>query len=70
MIKIDKDVPFPATKGFRLYPWAEMEIGDSFFLAERTYKSMHVHCSVSGKKHNKKFRCAEVEGGVRVWRIA
>lgn len=47
------------------YPWDSMEVGDSFFLAERTKKVF-----VSARLKLKKFRQSAVEGGLRVWRTA
>lgn len=37
-IKIDKDVPMPADAGKRasIYPFQDMEVGDSFFAAGKT----------------------------------
>ena len=37
MIKIQKNIPIPIrSKGFHKYPWHEMAVGDSFFIAYPT----------------------------------
>ena len=61
MFKIEKNVPMPVTS--KIYPFAEMEIGDSFeFPAE---KSSSVRAQVT-KMKPKKFATR----GCRIWRIA
>ncbi len=54
-----------------LYPWRTMEIGDSFFVPNKTPRTMHK--STRGYRPMK-FRCRSVVcrgvEGTRVWRIA
>jgi hypothetical protein len=67
--EIEKGIEIPKERGnkINMYPFAEMEVGDSF-LTEVT----HVTGSVANfHKQNpeKKFTTRKVEGGIRVWRI-
>lgn len=32
MIKVDKGVPMPAAHGKSIYPWHDLEVGDSFVI--------------------------------------
>lgn len=76
-ITIDKGVPMPGTRYASgrppIYPFKEMNVGDSFFLpGQNTYKfSAH---SNHARRHGGKFsvRATTESGvkGVRVWRIA
>ena len=74
MIKIDKGIPVAdLLKRGRvpLYPWADMEVGDSFFVAGVKKATMIWNCGNRSRRHHpQKFICREVEGGVRAWRIA
>ena len=70
-IKIDKGLPVPSgSRGANSkYPFADLEIGDSFFVNVK----QQLFCSaVAGyaKRHNKKFTTRSENGGTRVWRIA
>lgn len=66
-IKIEKGVPIPDRRG--KYPWADMDVGDSFFVA--TDKVENFRRNVYGKNRNGKKFTARAEGnGVRVWRTA
>lgn len=83
MIKIDKGVPMPtaATAGrVKQYPFAEMDVGDSFFVATQGGDIRKTQVRIAGnasaaRRANKacagrKFATRQVEGGVRVWRTA
>jgi len=76
MLPIDKNVPIPEiypTKPYR-YPFAKMEVGDSFFV-ENVSKSFSIYSMV--KLFNERRKTTEQikvkqrrEGnGVRVWRV-
>ena len=70
-IVIEKNVPAPANPRRRKYPFAEMEVGDSFFAPNIKISSV----TYSFARHpGKKFTARTVtENGVkgfRVWRIA
>lgn len=72
--KIEKGVPTPH-KTDRVYPFSQMEIGDSFFIpnlstSDGRYQSVSSAGRGQFKRHNKKFSMRSENGGVRVWRIA
>ncbi len=70
-IEIEKDIPLttnPTQSPTALYPWRQMEVGDSFFVAGKTQANFGSHVFQSGKRLGKKFAVRTVEGGVRVWR--
>ncbi len=75
MITIDKGVPVPPprTRASK-YPWAEMEVGDSFFV-EATAEEMKSRsanlsrgATTIAKQLGCRFTVRKVTGGVRVWR--
>lgn len=78
MYQITKGIPIPAAARTRSrYPFAEMEIGDSFAVfvheeapskvADRVKRAGYA----AGKKVGKKFRAApQGDTTVRVWRVA
>lgn len=73
MIPIDKGIPIPTRchgrRGVRvLYPFPDMEIGDSFFV-EGSASSVESAASSYGKRTGRKFTTRYVDGGARVWRI-
>ena len=73
MIEIDKNFEIPKikTKGpNRKYPWFEMQVGDSFFVADVKTSVLSTNASAFSLKTGFKFTCRSVDGGVRVWRIA
>lgn len=70
MIQIDKGVDMPSKSE---YPFAQMEVKDSFFVPEQTNtRSLSMAITMFNKKTdaNKSFEAHVVEGGVRVWRTA
>ncbi len=76
---IEKNIPIPARKAARfIYPFAEMEIGDSFLVPilkeDMKTKRSRITSSVNNgrKRTGYKFtsRYLEAEGGIRVWRFA
>lgn len=78
MYAIEKNVAIPTIErpnrktGAYKYPFAWMEVGDSFFVPinrEKELKSVASSCSLYGKKLSRKFTVRSVRGGVRVWRV-
>lgn len=73
--QIEKNVPM-AERGSAhrgrpaKYPWAEMEVGDSFFSPSdgATAATMRAGAQKAGKRLGFTFAVRLVEGGVRVWR--
>jgi hypothetical protein len=74
IIKVDKDFPVPASAR-RKYPWDDMGIGDSFFVAGANSTGMSNAAKGARKKRtDSRWMCRTVVEngieGVRVWRIA
>lgn len=83
MYKVEKNVEMPLKKTFTAgskYPFAEMDIGDSFFVpatSREDAKKVQTRVSASGTKfravHGRRFSTRVIEEndgfGVRVWRI-
>lgn len=72
-LKIEKNVPIPnVAQKIEKYPFAKMDIGDSFFVefskkdALRMQRSMHY----IQKKLKIKLVSRINENGIRIWRIA
>jgi len=70
--QIEKGIPVPETPGRGLYPFADMDVGDSFFVGgEVSARSKAVSAaSWFGKRNGLKFSCRNVDGGLRIWRVA
>lgn len=77
VVPIDKNIPVPVNDGLgakqRKYPFAEMEIGDSFFIPSTGYhdrlrKARSLNAQFRRFKP-KRFALRSVDDGVRVWRI-
>lgn len=71
MIAVEKNVPMPTAgpRNAAKYPWAELEVGDSF-LMPKPLANASAQASIYGTRKNKKFACRAVEGGTRIWRVA
>lgn len=65
--KIEKDVPFPEDSTGQ-YPFADMEVGDSFFAADKTAVQLSNAASHWRKRKGWKFKTRTEEGGARIWR--
>ena len=80
MIKIETGIPIPPKKMGKnqaLYPYADLEIGQSFLAAPIPGKSIRQTAMYLGglsayftKKTGRRFTSRVVEGGIRVWRFA
>lgn len=69
MMKIDKGVVMPTARGgVRKYHFAEMSVGDSFFV-EINQHTISCAAGAYGKNHKMKFATRREGKGVRVWRI-
>jgi hypothetical protein len=67
---IDKGIPAPSKERSR-YPFADMEVGDSFLIPDMK-TSAEISSAVSYRKnrYREDYVCRSTEGGLRVWRIA
>jgi hypothetical protein len=74
MLQIEQGIPMPQEMPRRgkaaLYPWHDMQSGDSFFVPGGTRKRFSGDCRrMTYKLPPKEFACRDVEGGVRIWRV-
>lgn len=75
-IKIETGIPLALDGRDRTkYPFAKMNIGDSFFIdnvhaGDKLYSSISSASRGYGHRHNKKFKQRRENNGVRVWRVA
>jgi hypothetical protein len=73
VIEIEKGIPFLARKRAAepKYPFEGMEVGASFFVAAKERKAVANKLASATYGHKpKKFSVRQVDGGVRVWRVA
>lgn len=69
MYQIEKDVPMPQDKREVKYPFAEMEVGDSF-LADCKQASVQNNARVFAKANPPmKFKVRPEGDGARCWRV-
>jgi hypothetical protein len=71
-IEIETGIPLPLGRKYgpvSKYPWAQLEVGESFFVADPPshFATMVSHAS---RIHSRKFIQRQVDGGIRVWRVA
>jgi len=73
--KIDKKLPMPTfrTRTASRYPFADMEVGDSFLVPAMdvaSSKSLRQTTYAANRKHkDKMFKMADADGGFRVFRV-
>ena len=67
-LKVRKGVPVPPHgDGSRYrYPWREMQIGDSFYVADKSIQHM---TGSAYRLRPLRFTMKTENGGVRVWRV-
>ena len=53
-----------------VYPWRKVKVGQSFHVPGAKIEAMASLASAYGKRHDMKFTCRTMDGGVRVFRIA
>lgn len=71
-MKIEKNVPMPQSRNVLVYPYAEMEVGDSFVVKGDSKHLLATVCNRNGKYAKKlgmRFTAKRVVNGVRVWRV-
>ena len=64
--KIETGFPIPVTSKAK-YPWAEMKVGDSFFVPAKVPSDINVTGAILNTGF--KFIRRSVDDGVRVWRV-
>lgn len=68
MIKIDKDIPFPAHRVGKGYPWRNMLVGDSFEY-DGGYNPARQSAAYYTRTTDKVFKARTLNNKVRVWRV-
>lgn len=71
-VKIDKGIPMPGpcSGGLQGYPWAEMEVGDSFLHRATKPSNATAQASMAGNKYQRTFATRKTAEGYRIWRTA
>lgn len=66
--EIECGVPLPR-KTKELYPWRNMQVGDSLWFAGRDVWDIDVMIYKASKRHGFRFTRRKLKDGVRVWRL-
>lgn len=71
MFEIEKNIPIPNPEvgRNRLYPFDDLEIGDSFFVPNKTRHDFSGPLHQASQRTKFKFSVRSVDGGVRIWRV-
>jgi len=67
-IEVEKNIPIPPEKKRNVYPYKQLEVGESFFVPTG---KIQIVCNANyrtGKQLGKKFIARKESEGVRVWR--
>ena len=72
--EIEKGIPLakvasPSSPRASKYPWADMEVGDSFLVPGTSVSRLSPSVCSASRRVGFKFKTRTVEGGVRVWRV-
>lgn len=72
MVTVDQTkIEIPAKN--EVYPFGSMEVGQSFFVQTedtKKFASLRNSATSRGKKLGMKFVTRQMDGGIRVWRVA
>jgi len=66
-IKIENGIPVPPVRA--VWPFGEMEVGDSFLVPAGREKAAKSSAWTYGRKHGIRFTARMEKKGVRIWRI-
>ena len=70
-MKIEKNIPAPAVRKRRPFPFEQMEVGDSFAVQDDTVSAAKMSASRMNKNGSgKQFTIQKTESGYRCWRVA
>ena len=71
MLEVENGVPLPEVPERVRYPFADMEVGDSFLIRDESLvKNARSAAWMFGQRHGARFSCRRVAEGWRVWRTA
>jgi hypothetical protein len=69
ILGIEKDVPLTTKIRRYTYPYKDMDVGDSFFVADGKLPTINNANYRASKLLGWKFSARKQDGGIRVWRI-
>lgn len=71
-ITIEKNVPIQGTRGRgeNIYPWADMQVGDSFLFPEGYKPNSAYQLARHQSRNGYQFKVKQIDGRVRCWRVA
>jgi hypothetical protein len=69
VVKIDKGIPLPKKGNTSGLPFADLNVGDSFFIEGKRPSEVSNLRTYFQKKLKVKFASRMVDGGTRIWRI-
>jgi hypothetical protein len=69
-MQIEKGVVMPVKRSQVVYPYEDMEIGDSFKVDGGTLQAMCYQNRKWGKKLGRVYTARKSDDGVRVWRVS
>ena len=70
IIEVSDKYPLPQGDGVTKYPWAVLEVGDSFFVPGiGNGSSLGSSRATASRKYGHTYTIRKVEGGIRVWRV-
>jgi hypothetical protein len=67
VFKVEKGVPIPSNRP--TYPFAQLQVGDSFAAPLAKHGSLRTLATWYGKEWSRRFVCRRAGKGVRVWRV-
>lgn len=70
MYEISKDVPVPPPIRRMNYPYEQLQVGESFWVAGVSMQSLCNANRRQSKRLERKFICRRENEGVRIWRVA
>ena len=68
ILGIEKDVPLTTKIRRYTYPYKDMDVGDSFFVADGKLPTINNANYRASKALGWKFSARKIDGGIRVWR--
>lgn len=73
MITVEKGIPVPAKAAQTIYPFAQMQVGDSFFVSGMKSATFGGYCNRATRRLGHRYTVRTVTEhdvrGIRVWRV-
>jgi hypothetical protein len=66
--EIEKDVQLSNKPRSYIYPYKDMDVGDSFFIPNGKLGTINAANYRAYKRLGRKFAARTIDGGIRVWR--